>query len=48
MHFAPGAEKLGISECAPTVSAPTSNTTAKDRRILFLPTGPGFDFLETP
>ncbi|MBT5514945.1 MAG: hypothetical protein HOK25_12815 [Rhodospirillaceae bacterium] len=48
LHFAPGAEKLGISECAPTVSAPTSNTTAKDRRILFLPTGPGFDFLETP
>ncbi len=48
LHFAPGDEPLGLSERAPTVSAPPSDGSTLDKPILLLPNGPGFDFLQNP
>jgi len=48
LHFIPGAENLGFSDRPPTVSAPPSDGSTLNKPILFLPSGPGFEFLQNP
>ena len=48
LHFIPGADKLGFSQRAQSVTAPPSDGSTLNQPILLLPDGPGFEFLENP